>query len=220
MSLIELSNYTVARNELRLENISLAISPGQCWLVVSDLRESAGLLFSALATLVKPEAGTFRFKNALLDFSTYRQLLACKREIGYVSPANVLLSNRTILENLLLSDFYEKNTLSVTLDKKTDEMCLLFHIRNRLGQKVTEADRWDLRLAMAVRELAKDPAVLLVEWPEEVVPPDRQWMFVNLLQQALVSGTPLVIFSRDRSFCANFSASGKIVIKGERVTVS
>lgn len=220
MLLIELTDYTVTRAESSLERINLSVSSGECWFVSADNRESAGLLFSALATLARPKGGTYRFCGTTLDFSSYRNLLSCKKRIGYISPENALLSNRTILENLLLPRYFEENSLSLTLDKKVDEMCLLFHIRSRLGQKVTEANHWDLRLAMAVRELAKEPDVLLVEWPEEVVPPDRQWMFVNLLQQALVSGTPLVIFSRDRSFCDNFSASGKVAIKGERVTLS
>ncbi|MFZ5562413.1 MAG: hypothetical protein ACOZBW_00055 [Thermodesulfobacteriota bacterium] len=220
MPLIDLSDYTVRQAEVSLEHIDLSVSSGECWFVFSDHRESAGLFFAALATLVRPADGTYRFRGTVLDFSNYQNLLSFKKKIGYVSPRNVLLSNRTILENLLLPRYFEENSLSLALDKKAEEMCVLFHIRNRLDQKVTEANHWDLRLAMAVREFSKNPDVLLVEWPEEVVPPDRQWMFVNLLQQALVSGTPLVIFSRDRAFCESFSASGKITIKGEKVSLS
>lgn len=217
--MIELSGYTVKKQGFALKRFDFAISPGECWFVSADYRDNAELFFAALATLVYPVEGNYRFKGTLLDFSSYKNLLPYKKRMGYISPCLNPVSNRTIRENLLLPRYCEENSLSIRLDKKIEDMCVLFHIRSKLEEKITMVSQWDAKITIMIRELSKSPELILVERPEEVVAPDRLWMFTNLLHQELVSGRSLVIFSRNKAFYDNFSPDGKVMLKGEKVTI-
>ena len=100
----ELKNYMVFSEggERRLSIGEFTLSGTDSCCVRSDSSDDARLFLRALATLVYPVQGTYRYKGSVLDFSDYRRLLPLKRKVGYIASDTAMLSNRTIRENLLL----------------------------------------------------------------------------------------------------------------------
>lgn len=211
-----LSDYLVNRGEFRLGPFDLSISTGDFLVIESDLPEQAAFFLKTLATLVPPVKGIYRFRDIPLRFSNYQDILECKKRIGYLSSGIGMISNRTIMENLLLPRYYAENRLTLSLDAETENMCDLFGLTERLLRHVTDATRWDLRAAIIVRELMKHPDILLVERPEEMVPPGCRQALVGLLQKAYADGKPVLLFSRDRKFIERLSPTGRIELKGDR----
>jgi ABC-type lipoprotein export system ATPase subunit len=202
MPLIELISFRVAPlgSGSGLSGVDLALEKGEMVAVDADEPDDGRLLLRALATLSPPAAGELRFKGAPLDFADYRRLLPVKRSIGYVGADMAMLSNRTLRQNILTMRYYFENSLSIDLDAEAADLCRRLGIEKRLDRLAALADPVDLHRAIAVRELSKNPVLMLLDRPEEIL--GRQG-FQHLLTTLETSGKQRqtwVCTSRDRRF--------------------
>ena len=207
MHLCELTHYTLSPigTGMGLTDFSFSLSAGEVCCVSTDSPDDARLFLKALATLVRPQSGRYVFNGGHLDFSDYRNLLFCKRNIGYVAFDTAMLSNRTLLQNLLFMRFYFENSLTLSLDEKTMDLCKAFGIHNKLEIPAAKLDPSDLRIAILIRELSKSPVMLLFERPEDFVGHEKFGLFAEILNEKIVSTVPVVLFSYNREFMEKYS---------------
>ncbi|MBU0988053.1 MAG: hypothetical protein KKH68_12460 [Proteobacteria bacterium] len=215
MYLIELSNYSIAAlgSGNGLNNFYFALSDGDACAVNTDTIDDAHVFLKTLATIVRPESGTFRYKGKVIDFSDYRNLLFFKRKIGYIGQDSAMISNRTIRENLLLKRSFFQNSLSLTLDQNVVRFCKIFKIYEKLDLRPGDLRPVELRMAVAIRELTKSFDVLLLERPEDYFGHNRFDLFNEILKDTLAHGNAVVFFSHDQDFIESFS-NRKILISG------
>lgn len=219
MPLIELIDYTLAPrgNGKGLRRVAFSLSAGEVYAVHSDSEDDAALFLKALATLVAPEQGTYRFDGATVDLIDYRHSLSCKKRIAYIAPETAMLSNRTIRENLLLMRYGREDSLSIALDDDTTELCRGFDIFGKLDLKPGEIHHQNVQDAIAVRELSKAANVLLVERPEDFIDYGKIFLFVETVRARLATGLPMVYFTSDREIDTAFSGR-RIVISNGRLS--
>ena len=108
MKWIELEDYTLPVSEegSGIQRFSFSVSKGDiCWLD-ADVTEDAHLFFKALATLVTPLSGNYRFEGECLDFTKPDTILRVKKTIGYITTHSALIRNRSLRENLTLMRSY------------------------------------------------------------------------------------------------------------------
>ncbi len=218
MNLIELSDYTLSRPEKGngLKSFHFSLSKGEVCAIHSDSFDDAHLLIKALATLVRPLQGEYRFHGQAIEFSDYRNVLSCKKKIGYIASDSAMLSNKTVRENLLLSRCYFENSLLLDLDENVSRLCSIFGIRNKLDLLPSEFNLLDLRIAISIRELTKSPELLLLERPEDFIKHSRFDLFMEILKDVILSQVPVVFISYDINFVERFS-NKKILISGGRL---
>ncbi len=218
MFFAQLSNYSIAPADIGtgkgLNRFNLMLSKGDVCSIHTDSPEDAHLLLKALTTLIYPVEGTYFFCGKKLDFSDYRKLLPIKKKIGYIAPDSAMISNRTLRENLLLSRSYHENSLGVSLDDKTQKLCELFNIEDKLDIITAKFGRLDLRAAITVRELTKNPEMLLLERPEDIVGHTNFDFFVDLMKEMLKLGMPIVFFSYNTKFITDVSNKSIIIQNG------
>jgi len=219
MYLIELSDYCL--NPIGtgngLNNSYFALSSGDACSMQTDSTDDAHIFLKALATLVRPVSGTYRFTGKTIDFSDYRELLPFKKKIGYIGQDSAMISNRTVRENLLLMRFYFENSVSITLDENVLKFFKLFDLEDKLDLRPGELRPVDLRNAIAIRELTKSFDVLLLDRPENYFGFKSFYIFNEILENTLEAGHAVVFFSRDRNFIETFS-NRKILIAGGTLT--
>lgn len=213
MSVIELENYTLAPfgSGKGIKQCCFSLSKGDVVSVFCELPDDAYLFLKALAMFVYPLKGAYRFMGKNVDFSNRATLLSCKKKIGYISLNSAMMSNRTIRYNLLFMRYYFENSFSIDLDDNTSRLCDIFNIHDKLDMRPSELDPINLRIAIAIREFSKNPAMLLLERPEEFIGHNRFDLFVEILQETLLSDVPVVFFSRDVNFIKKF-ANRKIFV--------
>jgi len=199
MALLELSTYVLAPTGKGkgIGAFDFTLAEGDVCVVKADLADDANLFLRALATLVRPERGNYIFKGEVLDFADYRNLLSFKRKIAYIPYYSSLISNRTLFDNLQLMDAYFGNRLSRTLPEKIMDLCRFFQIEDKLELRPAHVDPESLRLAVIVRELCKDPEVVMVDGPRHFLGHRKFDLFLNVLQKMSASGVPLVFSSCD-----------------------
>ena len=205
--MIELSDYSLPAtgSGSGLQNIYFTVSGGDVCFIQSDSINDAHIFLKALATLVRPENGTYRYMGETIDFSDYRKLLPFKKRIGYIGQDAAMISNRTIRENLLLLRYYFENSLSLALDESVIQLCNLFDLQNKLDIRPGELRPVELRTIIAIRELTKSLDILLLERPEDYFGHSRLNLFKEILKDNIEQGHAVVFSSNDQSFIEAFS---------------
>lgn len=219
MYLIELSDYSLKATGPGngLKNFYFTLSNGDICSIQTDSTDDASNFLKALATLVRPVNGAYRFMGESISFADYRKLLPLKKKIGYIGQDSAMISNITVRENLLLMRCYFENSLSLVLDENASRFCKMFNLQDKLDVRPGDLRPVDLRIAIAIRELTKSFDVLLLERPEDYFGYNRFTLFKKILKDIVEPGPALVFFSRDRDFIETFS-NMKILITGGALT--
>ena len=220
MYLINLVNYTIdsPEEDCSLDKLNFAVSRGDAFAIIADSPERAHMFLKALSMLVKPVAGDFYFKDKKIDFSDYRNLLPCKKKIGYIASDAAMISNITVRENLLYNRYYFENSLSLSLDETAKKLCKNFGIYDKLDIRPGRLSSVNLRSAIAIRELIKSPDILLLERPEDFMGHANFDLLVEVLRDKVLTKIPLVFISYDKDFIEEF-ASKKIFLKGGTLSI-
>lgn len=216
MAVLELMNYVLAPigHGKGIGEFHFTLSEGDICHVNADLVDDTNLFLRALATLVRPLRGAYLFKGEPLDFSDYRHLLPYKRRIAYISPYSSFLSNRTLFDNLHLMRSYFENALSQELPGEIMELCRFFQIEDKLDLIPAQVDPENLRLAVIIRELCKDPDFILIDGPRDFLGYRKFDLFSEVLQRMLESGTPLVFSASDEAFARKHSNKEIMIANG------
>jgi len=214
MDIVELKNYSLAPlgKGLGLRPFDFRLAQEEVCSVNCELADDAHLFVRALATLENPIGGQYTFNGTPLDFSSYLNLLPYKRKISFISPDSVMIGNRTLRENLLISRLYFENKSSLELDEKTLELCKLFQIETKLDMRPAQLDNEDVRLAIIIRELSKDAEFIILERPRDHLGYKRFGAFIDLLKTFIAAGVPMVLVSSDEKISHEFS-NREIIIK-------
>jgi ABC-type lipoprotein export system ATPase subunit len=166
--IIEIRNLVISRagNPDLVGPSQLVIDGGDMVAIIADAPLAGRYLLRVLATLESPERGEYRFKGMRVDLNSDQQCLAVKCQIGYVAPDAAMVSNRTLRENLLLTRFYHENDLTIDIDETVYGLCKDAGLVDKLDQRPSALSGTELLKAIAIREIAKAPAVMLIEFPE------------------------------------------------------
>ncbi len=216
MKRIELTDYSFNSNKTGrpFQPFNFSMVPGDVVSISTDSADDALDLFKALATLIHPLQGEYRYREIKLDFSNYRNLLDAKKKIGFITSHSALISNLTVRENLLLMNAYFTNSFSRQLNQRTQELCRLFSLENKLELRPAALTDHDYRFVVTVKELIKKPELLLMEYPEKFVGIMNFELFNTLLSGMLSSGMCVVFLSEYKDFIETFSKRELVISKG------
>ena len=220
MYLINLVDYTIDSQEedCSFNKLNFALSRGDAFAIIADSPDCAHMFLKVLAMLMKPVSGEFYFKDKKVDFSDYRNLLPCKKKIGYIASDSAMISNITVRENLLYTRYYFENSLSLSLDKTATKLCKNFGIYDKLDIRPGRLRSVDLRIAIAIRELVKSPDLLLLERPEDFIGRTNFDLFTEVLKDMVLTKLPIVFISYDKDFIEEFS-NKKIFLKNGNLDI-
>jgi ABC-type Na+ transport system ATPase subunit NatA len=216
MNLIELTEYSFISNKTGrpFQPFNFFLAPGDTVSVSTDSADDALSLLKALATLIYPLRGEYRYRENRLDFSNYRNLLDIKKNIGFVTSHSALISNLTVRENLLLMNAYFMNSFSKQLNHRTQELCEMFSLEDKLELRPAALTEHDYHFAVTVKELIKKPALLLMEYPEKFVGIVNLEIFNTVLSDMLSNGMCAVFLSEYQDFIETFSRRELVISKG------
>ena len=211
--LVRLSDYTLESlgDGNGLKNINLALSKGEVFSIRTDSPDDAHLFLRGLATLDPPKSGQFFYKGKELDFTDYRTLLAYKKKVGYIAPDATLITNRSMRDNLMLMRYYFEDSTSISMSDQVIELCKVFELEKGLDFKPPELDHEENRLFVIVRELSKNPEILIAERPRDFLRSKNFEILKAVLRNVIKKNVAFVFFSTDEAFTKEFS-DGQILI--------
>jgi len=220
MYLINLVDYTIdfPESDCSFNKLNFTLSRGDAFAIIGDSPDQAHMFLKALAMLVKPVSGDFYFKDKKVDFSDYRNLLPCKKKIGYIASDSAMISNITVRENLLFTRYYFDDSLSLSLDETATKLCKNFGIYDKLHIHPGRLSSVNLRIAIAIRELTKSPDLFLFERPEDFIGHTNFDLFTEVLRDMVLTKLPIVFISYDKDFIEEFS-NKKIFLKDGTLSI-
>jgi ABC-type ATPase involved in cell division len=205
--IVSLKDYTlrVPEENAALEAVNLIIREQEFWHIDTTAPAEARLLLRAVATLERPTSGSYHYKGERLNFTDYRHLLPIKRRIAYIASDATLISNRTLRENLLLGRFYHENSLEIRLDERIRVLIDSFDLADKLEIRAALLSQLDRRVAICIREIAKEPELLLLYRPEEMIDHQRLQPFIEHLADASSDAPAGLVLSYDPAFIERFT---------------
>ena len=214
--IIEIRNLILSNADptRQVDPIRLAIHRGEMAVIGSDDPLDGRHLLRVLATLDQPWRGKYRFKGKRVEMNRYRQCLGIKRQIGYVATDAALISNRTLRENLLLMRFYHENDLNIDLDETVRNLCNEAALASKLDQRPAALSGTELLKAVAIREIAKSPAVMLLENPETFLEAKNTDGLFQQLKKMRRKGSA-VVFSTNDSKLAGLANRRLTLVDGQ-----
>lgn len=205
--LIRLSDFTLDPLGVGkgLKNFNLVLPRGETFSIATDSPDDAHLLLRAIATLESPKSGQFFYKGKKLEFSDYRNLLTFKKKIGYIASDATLITNRSVRDNLMLMRYYFEDSTSVHMSEEVIGLCRVFELEERLDLKPYQLHPEENRLFVIVRELSKNPEILLIERPTDYLSTKSFDALKGVLRNLIRKNLALVFFSSNQAFINEFS---------------
>ena len=202
--LLELQNVSVKDRwkERGLSRLNLAVAPGRAVHVSAESPDDIHLFMRLLATLEWPHRGRFIYGGERLMFHRYEALLPVKRTIGYIYPMAAMIRNRTIEENLDYQVHYFTDMDAARHKERKEALLSTFGIEGEVGRSPELVGALTLRQAIAVRELLKEPMLLLAEYPEEFAGRGRLSQFIGEVRRILSRGGAFI-------YCSNYRGLGR-----------
>jgi putative ABC transport system ATP-binding protein len=219
MDLIELSEYTIAPagSGQGISNANFSLRKGDVCAIETDHSDDGWIFLRALATLVQPVRGTYRFMGKRRNLKSYGDTLPCKRQIGYIAPDAALLSNLTLRQNILIQRYYFENDLSIKMDDNMQMLCNNSGIFNKLDQRPSDLNKMEVQMAVVIREISKNPEILLLDRPEDFIGHANTDLLIQLFNEWIADAKPVVFLSYDRRLIRRF-ANRRIKISNGSLT--
>lgn len=217
---VELTDYVLDGSDIKcgLRCRRFVVSKGDRCSLSADSPEYAQGFLKALATLIWPIKGCYRFKGEPLDFTDYRNLLPYKRRIGFIASGSALLSNRTVRDNLLFMRYHFENKVSLEFDKRVNRWLCMLNLQDHLHRFPAELDPIQARLVIVLREIAKFPDLLLIEHPEAYMRQTASYAFAEVMEDVMKMNIPIVFISYNSRLVEIYSTTSARIENGLLIT--
>ncbi|MCW7753974.1 hypothetical protein OOT00_08245 [Desulfobotulus sp. H1] len=177
--------------------LSLDLKAGDICEIQSDAPEKIRYFLKFLATLLRPVSGRYWLDDRALDFSAYQSLLPVKRRIAYMTTDAALITNRSLQENILMGKAWHRNTMHPEMSPLCRELCAAFCLEEKLHLRPAALGIMGQRAVVAVRGLAKEPGLIIVERPEDFVGRGRKHILVQALKACSEQGASIIFWTDD-----------------------
>jgi ABC-type lipoprotein export system ATPase subunit len=220
--IIEMAEYTLAPqgSGKGIHGFYFALSRGNVCAIETQNPDDANVFLRAIATLTLPVSGIYRFEGNRINLKSYEEMLRYKPKIAYIAPDAALISNLTVRQNILLQRYYFENDLSIDLDDHIKSVCETFGIMQKLDMRPAELNSIEAQLAIVIREISKNPLVLLIDRPEDFIGHAKFDYLVETFNAWISEQKPVVFVSYDRRLIRRFANRKVLITNGVLNTVN
>lgn len=206
------------KNGHALTSLNLTLYAGNAYSICADSSEHAHLLVKGIATLEIPTTGNIFFKEKEVDLFSHKALLEYKKNVGYVAADATLIKKASAFDNLMLMRYYYEDSIAAELPDRVRTLCRLFGLENSLDLHPWQLEPEEARLFVIIRELAKDPALLLIERPGDYLRHETLDILKDVLKSWATQKQALVLFSAHQEFVEALCQQQINISKGQVTT--
>ena len=220
MELVRLADLVLESREngRGLAAFNLTLSAGDAYSICSDSLELAHMLVKGIATLLMPKKGKFFFKEQELDFSSRESVLAYKKNVGYVAADATLIKKASVFDNLMLMRYYFDDAFHTEMPEHVRKLCELFELESKLKLHPWQLEAEEVRLFVIIRELAKNPTILLIERPGDYLREESLEILKKVLEEWSVEDRARVLFSAHQHFVEALCQKQINIVQGQVTT--
>ena len=184
-----------------LNRLTLDVDMGTGLLVLTDSHLRARTLLSICASLLSPTGGQVSWFGRIGGHLRRFETLKLRRHIGWVHRGSSLVSNMSLMDNVTLGLVYYSN---LTIDKayfRVQGLMEKYGLHDFRRARPVELGFERYRLALYVREMAKQPMLYLFESPAMDLDADFPRLMEDVLSPVKLGQAALVMADQMVEVC-------------------
>ncbi len=189
--------FSTSTGEVRaVDNVNLAVSPGEFVLILGRSGSGKSTLLAMLAGLTSPTAGVIRIRgNEIGSLSEDKIAEVRAKEIGFVFQFSGLIPTITALENVMLPTLFSRNGL----DSRNRAVDLLKKVgmSERADAYPCTLSSGEMKRVAIARALINGPAILIADEPTGDLDVDTEIEIMELFRNLNREGMTIVMVTHN-----------------------
>ena len=167
MSLITLENISLIRNTtLILDSINIQLPDKTVTAIIGPVESGKTMLLKTIGGILPPDKGRVLYNSESIYDIDLQHLNEVKSKTAFLFQAGAMLSNLTVMENLLLTLLFYHNGMSRELAKHSIMPYLEhYELSDTLYKRPAELSLTKKKTLSFIRTLLNDPENLLMDEP-------------------------------------------------------
>lgn len=183
-AIIRLENISLENERVSLRGITLSVYPKEIYVLTSDTSANKTTLLKICLGLIQPQNGKVYIGDYNVTNATYHQLINYrhKLQISCMSYPSILISNRSILQNILLPLKYHSPN-DRDLSKKAQDVISLLGLKgyeNKMPYELLDEEKRRVDLARAI---ITQPRIIFYNQPLYNFDLHKQQEIIKIIEQ-------------------------------------
>ncbi len=194
-----------------LNDVSFEIKKGEMVAVIGKSGSGKSTLLHILGCMDTISSGTYYLDGIQVDsLSNKKQAELRSSKIGFILQDFGLLSDDTVLENVILPMMFDRTSLAKVKEKAVEKLKLV-GMEKQLHQKVATLSGGEKQRVAIARALVKDPDYILADEPTGALDTENAKMFMEQLHKLHRMGKTIVMVTHDLELAKECERMLKIV---------
>lgn len=196
MSRVVLKNIAKIYNaKYVLSNINLIGDPGSMIAIKGKSGSGKSTLLNIIAGLEKPSSGEFWIQETRMNDNSFSFLAKFRSEhIGYISQHSPMIPELTVLENIAVPLWFEKNENNrAVYQDRIEVLSDHFEIKHLLGKKIGLLSGGEIQRVGVIRGLIKKPQIIVADEPTGSLDDETALLVMEYFKVLKAEGATIVI---------------------------
>jgi phospholipid/cholesterol/gamma-HCH transport system ATP-binding protein len=163
-----------------LDGLSFSVAPRETKILIGESGSGKTLILKLSAGLIQPDGGTVQMLGHHLGHMTEKQLLAFRRNIGFVFQEGALFDSLTVAENVAYS-LREERVNEEEIEPRVRESLRFVEMEDTLDKLPSELSGGMRRRVSIARALVTRPLVVLYDSPTAGLDPVTAQTIITLI---------------------------------------
>lgn len=201
-----------------LNGIDFDLYSGEKVVILGPSGSGKSTFLRCINRLEEPSAGEIFFEDALISDENSREMRA---KIGMVFQHFNLISNLTVMENLVLAPVQVKKIPRTEAEKKARKLLKHIGLLNKANSFPTSLSGGQKQRVAIIRALMMEPKVMLFDEPTSALDPESIGEVLSLIHEVADNGMTIMIVTHEMNFAKEIASrivfidDGKIIEEGE-----
>lgn len=191
-----------------LQDVNLLLYEGDFTIIMGASGAGKSTLLYALSGMDSITSGEVWYRENLLSALSENELATLRgREFGFVFQQTHLVSNLTLLENILVAGYVSKKFSPQEVQQRAAELLRQMGVESAKDRLPTQVSGGEAQRAAIARAMISKPGLLFADEPTGALNRSSSEDVLNLLTQLHIDGQSIVMVTHD----------AKAALRGNRI---
>ncbi|MDR1471236.1 MAG: ABC transporter ATP-binding protein [Synergistaceae bacterium] len=184
-----------------VDGVNLAVDEGDFVVISGRSGSGKSTLLKLIAGLIRPSSGGVSFGGRSIASSSDDEIARLRNaEMGYIPQDRGLLSNFTVMENVILPFYlYRRKGNPCERASRLLERAGIAHLAESYPDQLSGGEK---RRASIARSLINEPRLVVADEPTNDLDPSTAGDVIGMLSQISLSGAAVILVTHERNAAA------------------
>lgn len=196
---IELKNIRLRSDGATLfEDVTIDLTGSKLIAIIADNEDTAHSLLRIIAGLLSPDSGEVMIAGKSFYAESEEERSMIRRKNSYVFDAGGLVSNLSVLENIMLPLDFRRHQLTIEEKmKKITDLISYFELDPEIiNKRPSQLSRPESKLINFIRGYAIEPEVIMIESPYSRLNKNYEMLIENIILESAFKKDIIHLFSQ------------------------